>query len=687
MISLTDAESHTTTYTYASFFGLTKIEYPDSTCEEYKYSNMGSVTSFTDAKGDEITFTYDSIYRLTQIQYPDQSIVSFTYDLNSNRTRMDDDAPNTGDYVEYTYDYWNRLITEERHISTDTYTVSYQYDEASRPTKLTYPDTTQILYSYDDLNRMTEIKRYVDGINDEILLDNIQYNTESLLTQFDYGNDLRATFSYDQIDRISTINVKDGETAYLDLDFTWDNNSNITQIVNGWRDTTLNWHSDTETYSYDGLDRLTSASCTSWSHTYSYDKTGNITTKDSITYTINAVDEVTALSDGTTFTYDANGNRTQKTKGSDTWAYIYDYADRLTRIEKNQTTRGEYVYDGDGKRIQATENSVTTTSIYTGLDILYEENTTGTATYIYGPKGRIAKRTMINQETNIYYYHTDQLGSTRLVTDSNRNIVTAATYHPYGETYVEEGEEEDYSFTGKQKDSTGLYYFMGRYYDPGVGRFLTRDPKLGYIDRPQTLNRYIYCLNNPLKFVDPDGRECVSILVEESRSTAARAPSTKASTEDIMNFLAILCAGLAFLYFGPIGLLLGGGAIASAFIALCYIFTAISLTLTLLTVFFDYGPEITEDFINALDNFLESESLIRDNIDDTEYHLDGTITIVINEGEDTERRVTFKKTEEGWVVVEDTGEQDGGNEGGSSNDSGGEESSSPPLPINSPTTQ
>ena len=80
------------------------------------------------------------------------------------------------------------------------------------------------------------------------------------------------------------------------------------QLVNGWRDTTSPWHSETESYSYDGLDRLTSASCTSWSHTYSYDKVGNRTVKDGITYTINTANEVTGLSDGTSFTYDAKGN-------------------------------------------------------------------------------------------------------------------------------------------------------------------------------------------------------------------------------------------------------------------------------------------------------------------------------------------------------------------------------------------
>jgi len=327
-----------------------------------------------------------------------------------------------------------------------------------------------------------------------------------LLTQLDYGNDLRAIFSYDSRDRFLTIDIKNGETSFLDLDYAYDNNSNITQLVNGWRDTTSSWHSETESYSYDGLDRLTSASCTSWSHTYSYDKVGNRTAADGVTYTINTVNEVTALSDGTSFTYDDNGNRTQKTKGPDTWAYTYDYANRLTKVEKNSETLGEYVYDGDGRRMQVTENSVATIYIYSGLDTLYEETMTGTADYIYGPTGRLAKRTVINEESNMFYYHTDSLGSTRLVTDESGNIVSAIAYHPFGKSDTEEG-TEDCLFTGKEQDATGLYYYGARYYDSEVGGFLTRDPLKGERGVPQTLNRYVYCLNNPLKYVDPTGTD------------------------------------------------------------------------------------------------------------------------------------------------------------------------------------
>jgi len=504
LLSFTDPENHTTSYTYASSFGLTKTTYPDSEYETYTYDNVGNIASFTDCKGNTTSYTYDGIYRLTEIEYADQSTVSYTYDLNSNRTRMDDDAPNNNDYVAYTYDTWNRLLTTSRHISQDSHVVSYQYDIGNRVTKLTYPDSMQILYTYDDLNRIMDIKRYIDGQNDEILFDDPQYDVENLLTQFDYGNGIRATYTYDSRDRPLTIDVKDGVTSLLDLDYTYDNNSNITQVVNGWRDTSSTWHSETESYSYDGLDRLTSASCTSWSHSYLYDTAGNRTGKDSITYTINSINEVTALSDGTSFTYDDNGNRTQKIKGTDTWDYTYDYANRLTEVEENDSIIGEYVYDGGGNRLQKTENSITTTYIYSGIDPMYEENSIGSACYIYGPTGLIAKRTTIDQESNTYFYHKDHLGSTRLVTDSTKDIIAASTYHPFGETEVEEGSEH-YLFNGKEKDSTGLYYFGARYYDPHIGKFITRDNLRGKLKNSQTLNRYSYCINNPLKYLDPSG--------------------------------------------------------------------------------------------------------------------------------------------------------------------------------------
>ncbi|MGC1119670.1 MAG: RHS repeat-associated core domain-containing protein [Candidatus Methanofastidiosia archaeon] len=502
MTSLTDAETHTTSYVYDSFFGLTKTVYPDTAYEEYGYDDTGNMVSFTDANGDMTEYTYDALQKVTQIVRQDQT-VSFFYDANGNRTRMVDNALSTGDYVQYGYDAWNRLITETRHLSERSYTVSYQYDDASRVTKVTYPDGMEVLYSYDDLNRMTEIERYVDGSHDEILLTNVQYDTESLLTQYDYGNGLQAMFTHDSNHRILTLDVKQGETAYLDLDYTWDSDSNIAQLVNSWKDTNEDWNSDTESYWYDGLDRLVDASSTSWSHSYSYDKAGNRTGKDGITYSINAVNQVTGLSDGTVFSYDENGNMVGKMKGSDTWEYMYDSSNGLTRVEKNDMTIGEYVYDGNGRRILVIENSTETVYVYSGLNVLYEETATGTANYVYGPTGRLAKKTTIEDESHMFYYHTDHLGSTRLVTDESADIVVSTRFEPFGEN-TSPG-EESYLFTGKEQDETGLYYYGARYYDPELGRFTTRDPLAGDKTNPQSLNLYGYCVNNPLKLTDPTG--------------------------------------------------------------------------------------------------------------------------------------------------------------------------------------
>jgi RHS repeat-associated protein len=115
----------------------------------------------------------------------------------------------------------------------------------------------------------------------------------------------------------------------------------------------------------------------------------------------------------------------------------------------------------------------------------------------------------------MFYYHTDHLGSTRLVTDPNRNIVSAILYHPFGEPSLKEG-SEDYLFTGKEKDETGLYCYGARYYDPETGRFISKDLLSGQMKTPQTLNRYTYVLNNPLKYRDPDGFEEAGALLGKS---------------------------------------------------------------------------------------------------------------------------------------------------------------------------
>jgi RHS repeat-associated protein len=76
----------------------------------------------------------------------------------------------------------------------------------------------------------------------------------------------------------------------------------------------------------------------------------------------------------------------------------------------------------------------------------------------------------------------------------------------YGECLQSQGTlGTDKRFTGQRLDNTGLYYYGARYYDPTIGRFISADSIVQSYSNPQSLNRYSYVFNNPLKYVDPSG--------------------------------------------------------------------------------------------------------------------------------------------------------------------------------------
>ena len=125
------------------------------------------------------------------------------------------------------------------------------------------------------------------------------------------------------------------------------------------------------------------------------------------------------------------------------------------------------------------------------------------------------------QTGNYYYYTSDQIGSTRIVTDDAGNIVYATAHDPYGgvqQTWVNAFNPE-LKFSGKEQDTeSGLYYFGSRYYDPTLYRFLSPDPviqpALGTAN-PQLWNLYAYCGNNPIRYFDKDGRSFLIFVASE----------------------------------------------------------------------------------------------------------------------------------------------------------------------------
>jgi len=118
----------------------------------------------------------------------------------------------------------------------------------------------------------------------------------------------------------------------------------------------------------------------------------------------------------------------------------------------------------------------------------------------------------------VEYFTLDAVGNVRLITDSNGNVIERHDYYPFGEECTTgpcasnpgAGAGQPRKFTGKERDTeTGLDYFGARYYGAKVGRFTTVDPVYTWNDNlldPQRWNRYAYARNNPLKYVDPDGK-------------------------------------------------------------------------------------------------------------------------------------------------------------------------------------
>ncbi len=98
------------------------------------------------------------------------------------------------------------------------------------------------------------------------------------------------------------------------------------------------------------------------------------------------------------------------------------------------------------------------------------------------------------------------LGSTALTRDSSRGTLGRQWYSPYGSVRLTEGTlPTDYTFTGQKQDGNGLLFYQARYYDAALGRFVQADSIIPDPYNPQSLNRYAYVLNNPVKYADPSG--------------------------------------------------------------------------------------------------------------------------------------------------------------------------------------
>ncbi|MGA7683488.1 MAG: RHS repeat-associated core domain-containing protein [Terriglobales bacterium] len=281
--------------------------------------------------------------------------------------------------------------------------------------------------------------------------------------------------------------------------------------------------SDTQncSYVYDDLARINSVNCMNgstnvWNQSFTLDPFGNLSKSGSITFAANYV-----LSNGTTNnqeqsvgttcvpTYDANGNMTKDCSFSSPPKYTWDSDGNAIQVRSSSLT-----FDAFDREVEFANGSAITQVLYGPIGKMGLMNgQTPSITRIPLPGGSTAK--MVGTSGVTYIMHTDWLGSARLTTAYNtRSMYYDTAYAPYGESYSSTSTStSNLDFTGQFEDTmNGLYDFLYREYDPVQGRWIRPDPagaKAVVPRNPQTWNRYAYVLNNPLRYVDPQGWWCV----------------------------------------------------------------------------------------------------------------------------------------------------------------------------------
>ena len=238
------------------------------------------------------------------------------------------------------------------------------------------------------------------------------------------------------------------------------------------------------------------------------------------------------------YSYDGNGNLIKEEKTSEatnltfTTTYKWDYENKLTMVSSPLAGEGRgggsvsYAYDGDGNRVSKTDASGTIKYINDValplVQVLQETDSAGNliASYTYGNDLISQTRSGITS-----YYLYDGLGSTRQLTDSAGSVTDSYIYEGFGNCIYSSGATTNpYLFTGEAFESLpSLYYLRARYYDPSIGRFISRDPILSpmwlwigrtwawfvpLVDQPQMLHPYVYVQNNSINLTDPRGLAC-----------------------------------------------------------------------------------------------------------------------------------------------------------------------------------
>lgn len=180
------------------------------------------------------------------------------------------------------------------------------------------------------------------------------------------------------------------------------------------------------------------------------------------------------------------------------------------------------------------------------LAVSFAFGTYGPSVLGCGGGAKSAENSLSSPQKGVIYYHTDHLGNSHLITDSQGNILREEVRYPYGlDRLIEETQATtaDYVYTGKEHDEeTGLIYFGARYYSPEMGRWISPDP-LFLEDKPDTVlkhpfssNIYAYVRNNPVMYVDLKG-DIENYVWRENRKAFGEQYRENIKSENLITYI------------------------------------------------------------------------------------------------------------------------------------------------------
>lgn len=556
------------TFTYDCLSRLLTAANPESGTVTFTYDANNNLTTKTDARGITITNIYDAINRPLTKDYSDSTPdATYTYeDLNvPNSTGKLTKLETSASITKYTnFDILGQTLSSQQITAGKTYDFSYSYDLSGNLKTETYPSTRAVNFQYNnDGNLASVTSRSDQAAVERIYASNFAYASHGAVQSLRLGNGKFENIQFNSNLQPTQIGLGTSTTDTglwkLIYNFgTTDNNGNVkSQIIIVPTQGSSEGFTAVQNYTYDALNRLQQAdekllnytqnNCNSnpskcWKQTFSYDRYGNRrfdmsqTTIPSPNGTVMKIVNPTINIQNNRFIYDQDNDRVED--------YKYDLSGNLIQDAEGK----KFSYNGENKQIEVRNNNnqVLVAYEYDGDGNRVKKIVPGTGEvtiYVYDISGVLAAEYTINapiiNNPAINYLTADILGSPRVITDGFGNVVGRRDFMPFGEDIHAgignrtigskyDSDSIKQKFTSKERDEeTGLDYFEARYYSSKFGRFTTSDEFLGgpeeliefdgmmghnpsfyaELAEPQSLNKYQYCLNNPLRYIDQDGHQ------------------------------------------------------------------------------------------------------------------------------------------------------------------------------------